>query len=301
MTSVNPPASSSSVDVIYIAASTWDARYTRICVASVRYFYPDAPIRLLVGGQLQAGLAEELKRYWNVGLADLPPGDYGWGFVKLEALFGPPGERFLVLDSDTIMTGPVLDAWTGSDAPFLFDAEEQSVEDAHRLYYNWEQIRPMDPKARPPAFLFNSGQWFGTAGVLAREDFDEWLEWTLPRRLRYPKVFQNGDQGLLNYVVNQKHALEGLNVYRRTIMRWPGHSMQGLDADRVSDRLAEPLVVHWAGLKKPRLRDMAGDDLLRFFEQRYYARLRFGALRHQSARLGHFIDPWRRKLQMRFS
>src|SRR5580693_2301981 len=81
----------SSVDCIYIAASAADARYTRICVASVRYFYPEIPIRILAGGTLQRGLAAELRKCWNVEIADLPIyGDYGWGFVKLEALFGSP-------------------------------------------------------------------------------------------------------------------------------------------------------------------------------------------------------------------
>ena len=49
------------IDCVYIAASGSDARYTRICVASVRYFYPEIPIRLLVGGALQRGLAAELR------------------------------------------------------------------------------------------------------------------------------------------------------------------------------------------------------------------------------------------------
>jgi len=81
-----------AANCIYVAASAHDFRCTRICVASIRYFYPDIPIRLLVGGRLQPGLSHELTRYWNVEVADHPGGDYGWGFVKLEALFGPPGE-----------------------------------------------------------------------------------------------------------------------------------------------------------------------------------------------------------------
>src|SRR5579864_5917378 len=80
--------SESSIDCIYIAACARDARLTRICVASIRYFYPEVPIRLLAGDILQCGLAEELHRYWGVGLVDLPSGDYGWGLVKLEPLFG---------------------------------------------------------------------------------------------------------------------------------------------------------------------------------------------------------------------
>ena len=81
------------VDCIYVAASALDARYTRICVASIRFFYPEVPIRLLVGGRLQPGLADELKKYWNVTAELSVKGDYGWGFVKLEVLFSAPGRE----------------------------------------------------------------------------------------------------------------------------------------------------------------------------------------------------------------
>jgi hypothetical protein len=262
------------IDCIYIAASARDARYTRICVASIRYFYPNIPIRLLVSGSLQRGLADELLHYWNVRSADLPgKGDYGWGFVKLEPLFGSPGERFLVLDSDTVLTGPVPDVWSDARTPFLVDDEKQSEADTKRLYYDWEKARAIDPWAQPPQFVFNSGQWFGTAGVLTRDDFAPWLAWTLPRKLRHPELFMPGDQGILNYVFNRKSALEGRLVERRQIMRWPGHSLEGLDAETVSRRAAAPRIVHWAGLKKARQRDMVGADLLAFFEKVYYGRL----------------------------
>ena len=45
---------------VYIAASLHDARYTRICVASLRYFYPAVRIKLLPGGPLQRGLSPGL-------------------------------------------------------------------------------------------------------------------------------------------------------------------------------------------------------------------------------------------------
>jgi hypothetical protein len=267
------------IDCVYIAASTRDARYTRTCVASVRYFYPEVPIRLLMGGRLQRGLSDELQQYWDVGTADLPRGDYGWGFVKLEALFGPVGEKFLVLDSDTVLTGLVLDVWSGSRAPFLVDDEKQSEVDTKRLYYDWEKVRKIDRSAQPPVCVFNSGQWFGTAGVLTRDDFAPWVEWTMPRRLRPLEHFMNGEQGILNYVLNQKVARDSLRVERRQIMRWPGHSMDGLDAETVSKRAAAPLVVHWAGMKKTRQRHMIGADLLAYFEKVYYQRLPAGEAR----------------------
>jgi hypothetical protein len=282
-----------SVDCVYIAASARDARYTRICVASVRYFCPGIPIRLLLGGRLQRGLEDELRRYWNVGIADLPTrGDYGWGFVKLEALFGPPGEKFLVLDSDTVLTGSVLDVWSKSTSPFLVDDEKQSEADTKRLYYDWHKVREIDPSARPPQFVFNSGQWFGTSGVLSRDDFAPWVEWTMPRRLSHPEHFMPGEQGILNYVLNQKAALEGLQVERKQIMRWPGHSMDGLDAESVSKRVAPPFVVHWAGMKKTRLQHMVGSDILLHFETFYYARFPARILRSLVANCHNSLILW---------
>lgn len=269
-----------SVQRIYIAASSLDARYTRICVASIRFFYPQIPIRLLVGGRLQRGLSAELQKYWDVRIAELPvTGHYGWGFVKLEPLFGRPGERFLVLDSDTVFTGPVLDTSNGCQAPFLVDDETTSEEDTKQLYYDWEKVRVVDEIASPPRFVFNTGQWFGTAGVLTRDDFAPWVEWTMPRRLRYPNTFMCGEQGVLNYMLNRKTALQSLVVERRKIMRWPAHSMEGLDVRAVTGGTAPVRVVHWAGIKAARQRDMVGADLLAFFEKIYYERLPAGHTR----------------------
>ena len=248
-------------------------------MASIRYFYPEIPIRLLAGDILQRGLAEELKRYWGVELVDLPKGDYGWGLVKLEPLFGPRGQSFLVMDVDTVLTGRLLDIRAESGAPFFVDDERQSDDDFKRLYYDWDKLREIDPKVQSARAAFNVGQWFGTAGLVKREEFDLWVEWTLPRRLRYPEYFMGGDQGVMNYVILQKEASEGLRIERRTIMRWPGNSMDGLDVESVAKGTAPPLVIHWAGMKKTFLRDMVGADLLVFFEKFYYQRLPAGKFR----------------------
>ena len=126
----------SNVDCVYVAASARDGRFTRICVASIRHFYEDVPIRLLAGGKLEEGLSKELARYWDVGSAEVQAGEWGWGFVKLEPLFGRPGERFMVLDSDTVFGGRVLEIWDNGDADFLVDDELQREADLRRLYYD---------------------------------------------------------------------------------------------------------------------------------------------------------------------
>jgi len=276
-----------SVDCIYLAACARDARLTRICIASIRYFYPDVPIKLLAGDIIQSGLAAEVKKYWNVDLVDLPVGDYGWGMVKLEPLFGPAGQRFMVVDVDTAFTGKVLDLRAQSDAPFFVDDEQLSDADFKRLYYDWDKLRDIDPKVQSAKKAFNVGQWFGTAGLVQREEFDRWVDWTLPRRLRYPGLFMGGDQGVCNYVILQKEALAGLRIERRTFMRWPGNGMADLDVDSVVNGTAPALVIHWAGMKAIFLRNMVGSDILRFFEDYYYSKLPAGRVSRIFALLRH--------------
>jgi len=280
------------VDRIYLAACARDARLTRICLASIRHFYPDAPIQILAGDILQPGLARELRKHWGVEVADLPAGDYGWGLVKLEPLFGPPGQRFLVVDVDTVFTGKVLDVRAASEAPFFVDDERLSDADFKRLYYDWDKLAAIDPRVQSARAAFNVGQWFGTAGLVPREAFDPWVEWTLPRKLRHPDLFMGGDQGVMNYVVLQREAFEGLTIERRTIMRWPGDGMAGLDAASVAARTAPPLIVHWAGMKATLLRDMVGGDLLQFFEDDYYRQMPFGAGRKLLALWRHVWLQW---------
>jgi hypothetical protein len=267
------------VDVVYIAASAHDARFTRICVASVRRFYPDVPIRLLVGGPLQRGLERELRHYWSVGTAELPRGDYGWGFVKLEPLFLEPGQRFLVLDSDTVMTGPVLDRARENDADFIVDDETQSDEKARGIYYDWRHAGKDGGPTTPPAFLFNSGQWFGRSGLLTREHFQGLVKWGWPPRLIRPEIFKNGEQGVLNFVLNEQERQGTLRTARVRLMCWPGQGMQELDVASVSSGSCPPLVIHWAGMKQVRHRDMPGADVLGYYERRYYERLPAGSVR----------------------
>lgn len=270
-----------AVDCIYLAACARDARLTRICIASIRHFYPDVPIKILPGDIIEPGLAAEVAKYWNVGLVDLPIGDYGWGMVKLEPLFGPSGQRFMVCDVDTIFAGPVLDVRAKSDAPFFVDDEQLSDADSRRLYYDWDKLKAIDLNAVSAIPAFNVGQWFGTAGLVKREEFDRWVEWTLPRRLTYQQYFMGGDQGVMNYVLLQKETYEGLRIERHPLMRWPGYpnALGDLGVRNVADRTAPPVVIHWAGMKCLFLKDMVGCELLQYFEDLYFSRLPFGRIR----------------------
>ena len=296
----------SGLDSIYVTASRRDARFTRMCVASIRYFYPDAPIKLLKGGTLQVGLEDELRKFWNVSAADIEDRpDWGYGFVKLEPLFAEPGQRFMVLDSDLVMAGKVLDHWTSASPQFVVDDEYQTEDAVNSTYYDWREVRAIDPEAKAPPCVFNTGQWFGTSGVLSRADFAPWLDWSGPvPKLRHPGLFKSGEQGLLNYVINKKAAAGEISLERCNLMLWPGPGVDVPTRDDVARGNAPSIVIHWAGLKRRRIENMAGGEILAMFEKLYYARLSFATARrwraHADHHLGEVAKAARHQLQSKF-
>jgi hypothetical protein len=97
---------------------------------------------------------------------------------------------------------------------------------------------------------------------------------------------------VMNYVILQREALDGLRVERRTLMRWPGNGMDGLAVANVAAGTAPPVIVHWAGMKATLLRDMVGGDLLQFFEHHYYRQMPLGSARRLIALCQHLWIQW---------
>ena len=111
---------------------------------------------------------DELKCMYNVETAALSPGSYGWGFIKLEPLFQEQPERFLMLDSDTVLLGPVLETANNHQTDFIVDFEQQTDSRAKEIYFNWEIGEQSGFGMAQPDFLFNTGQWFARSRVLRR-------------------------------------------------------------------------------------------------------------------------------------
>jgi hypothetical protein len=280
----------------YITASAHDTRYTRICVASIRRWHPGATVRLLRGGAVDPELVAELARYWDVEVAEWPEGNYGWGFVKLEPLFAPGNQRFLILDSDTVMTGPILDRLEACGGQFIVDREDQTESGARQIYWDPDEAAKEGIDLPRLPCYFNTGQWVGTSGVIDRSEFDPFVDWSMPRRLRYPKVFKNGEQGILNFVVNRRHVAGKLSLDRIPLMVWPGASAQGRNKGLLEGKLdgQEGRIVHWAGFKNQRLKKLPGWALLEHFEKLYYRRIPGGeALRRRRISAALWSHRWR--------
>ncbi len=75
--------------------------------------------------------------------------------------------------------------------------------------------------------------------------------------------------------------------------------MAGLTARAVAEGEAAPVIIHWAGLKRSRLTDMPGGDILAYFEREYFRRLPAGWLRRPLALAWHFFGELRLRLKLR--
>jgi hypothetical protein len=271
----------SMIDRIYIAAHRKDLRLTRICVASVRHWYPEIPIFLLKDQTHGSFSTKEIENSWNVQLWPTRERSFGWGFIKLEPLFDDTRLRYLMLDSDIVFLGPVIDALETFDTDFVVQDELQPERDIPDLYFDPFKVRAsLNPAFSHPAFTFNSGQYVATSGLIQRENFADLVEWSEPRRVRHPEMFNAGDQGVLNYVILERWAAGAVTVARTPFMKWGREETAGFDLAAMDRHSPYPYVIHWAGLKKMRLRHMLRADILQHFERRYYARTSFGVVRH---------------------
>lgn len=283
----------SRIDRIYIAAHRADLRLTRICVASIRCWYPQIPIFLLKDYVSGPFCTREIEEVWNVQLWPTAERSFGWGFIKLEPLFGPARIRYLILDSDIVFLGHVIEALEKFDTDFVVQQELQPESDVAPLYFDSAKIRALiNPRFSGPAFTFNSGQYVATSGLVRREDFGDLVVWSEPRRVRYAEMFNPGDQGVLNYVINERAAAGGITVARTPFMKWGREEMSEFAVADLGEASPHPFVIHWAGLKKARLGQMLRADILRHFEDAYYAEVSNGFTRRRSRIVRAEIVRW---------
>lgn len=269
------------IDSIVVLCWKGDFRLARICLASVRFFYPEIPLFLMKDtskGHFDTSEIESCLNLSTVGLS----GAYGPGAGKLELLFRPDLGRFLFIDADQIMAGPVLSALEASDADFVVTADDLDVQSPtiERLYYDRERLKAIDPSFPLPTFQFNSGQFVGTAGVLSRDDFEGLVEWGRPIKICDPRTFKMYEQGVLNYVVHKAARAGRLTLETHDFMHLARTEyFWNVPLQNVRAKAARPLLFHWAGTHRIFVSFMRRSDLLRFFEGYYYSRVRHGSWR----------------------
>jgi hypothetical protein len=253
---------------------------TRICVASIRTWYPEIPIWLLKDQTYGPFSTHEIERMWDVQVHPASRRNLGWGFGKLEVLIQMPSRRLLVLDSDIVFAGKVLERLEQFEEDLVVHREEYSSADVETHFFVLEKLRRLDPAFESPGYAFNTGQMVVTTGRLTKEDFDGLVDWE-QRTVRHPDIFKLAEQGLLNYVAQRKAGGGGLTIRREPFMVWPGlnEATAHIRVEALCGGKGYQELIHWAGLRWGKsLRQMPRADILTHFEKAYYERVPFGRL-----------------------
>lgn len=266
------------IEGVVIACYRFDIQLTRICVASVRFWYPQIPIWLLKDRHYGDFSTREIEKYWNVEIYPGRQKTLGWGFGKLEVMTEMPPRRLLFLDSDTVFAGRVIDHLEAFDEDIIVDKEDFDAAAIEVQFFPIDKLRRLDPNFVFSGYGFNTGQIVTTTGRLAKQDFDDLLDWQ-SRTVKHPDVFKKGEQGLLNYTVLRKVQQGNLTIRRTPFMVWPGETA-GAEHIRLEDLTSNgphQQVIHWAGLGWGRaLKEMPRSEILLHFEQTYYSRIPLG-------------------------
>lgn len=277
---------------IAIAVNKRDLWFCRICVASIRYYYPDIGIFLLKDEMNGVFSTTELETYFGVQTINFNRKKFGWSAAKMHLYTDErfKGQRFLVLDADIVFTGKVLNDRFSHDQPFDILVDEEKVDTPYaewfkKTYFDIDILSKQFPGYQYPGYSFNCGQLFCRIGFINKEDVQEFFDFEQQPSWKRLDIFPLIDQSLLNWLVPKLEQEGTLRVGKASYMWWSENpTTKNFVFDVANKENAHPFLIHWAGARRiPYLSKMSRPDLLKFFENEYYNRIPFGKW-HQYAR-----------------
>lgn len=273
------------IDHIYIGCYRHDVRFTRILVASIRYWYPDIPISIIKDYLWGAFDTSDIENEWNVSVLDIGGRSLGQGFNKLEPIFAEGEERILHLDSDIAMVGPALDTLEKYDEDIIVQKiNSPSPRRLKKWYFDLERLKEFDPNFKFPGYLFNFGQFVINTGSLKKDDFGELMDVNvIPTYLYHPDIFFGAEMGIFNYVVLKKLMTSQLSVKNIDFAISPkSKTAADISISKLARNSPYKYLIHWEGLASPRMKSMPRSDILLYFEDRYYQNIEYGQLKKLS-------------------
>ena len=242
-----------------VACHKGDLPLLRGCLASIRYFAPDAPICLVIDTDFDSRPFEKRYGVTTIRRRDVRhPGLRGWSFgagiTKLVAFWEAPFDRVFHIDADAVIWGDVRKNIPDGEWDVVYnEPHEEITEFIQRTQYFdpeivFNHIDPFPWRGNP---YFNAGVFYLKRGVL---DLDEYIK-MLKGKQRHPEVFINMDQGILNILVfravksgkikaTQAHLQSAVPVLPKSelVQRFRIENGKPLS-------WTQPTVVHWAGPK----------------------------------------------------
>jgi hypothetical protein len=262
---------------IVVFANAKDFFLAKICIASIRYFYPNIEI-FLVKDQLNGRFnSSSLESRYNVKELKLSNKYFGWGAAKLQFLIDIEDDRkFLILDSDIIFVGNVLSKFEKINYDYIVSCETYELTDVVKsVFVDPEKAIEYFPSYSFPGFFFNTGQVLVNPSKIRKEDFLGIFD---PKKYPYYQdydTFSYVDQSILNALLPALKNQNRISLYGIEFMKASGEFFRENVNNSVNilDKNLD-FLIHWAGDVRDRdLRKMNGYELLNFFQENFEAGL----------------------------
>jgi hypothetical protein len=238
------------------------------------------PICVLLDGR---DVPEDLRRAPDVRVLrrdDVKPSAlrsvFGSLRAKNAALWASPFETFLLLDADSVVWGDLRTVPNFDRFDFVVDSDVEPLRAVMDPELVARHIADFDARAHASRFV-NTGAYFGRRNVL---DLDEYLG-LLRLSTANPGMFY-GSQGTFNLMIHRAAERGDLRLERRELQLMTGRASReevvrrcGF-ADSRPVVSGAPLVLHWVGSPKPRVREGPTN----YFRPMTYFRLEFRRSAH---------------------
>lgn len=300
----------SALEIIVLCNKN-DYFLTQICIASIRYYYPTIKIHIVKDELNGIFSTKELESKFNVNNLDLRLKKYGYCTGKISVLLAEElkGKRILLLDSDIIFIGKVLDRILPyiNDYDFIVTPQFPDSWDNkwfRDIYYDMDWAVKSFPGFQFPGYTFNGGSMVITPGKIEASEMIEYVDlsnypyWTELTKKHLPCR----DQSLLNILLPLKERRSEVSVKPVFFQVWSETKRSGkhdmllldipiLEREGFKDIIDNydlsvvkmdgyPFLVHWAGaIRIPYLKKMSHHHLLYFFQSHFYSRLFLGRVR----------------------
>lgn len=270
-------------------ACSKDVHYAKALIGSIRYFYPETLIHVLLdddvslGDERQIGAFPGLHTYRARNLLRSHGLPLRGLLTKLNLFFIPRLSRVVFADADSILVGPV-ESHLDSDADLqMLNAEivNQNVPSSRDVFSRWaidlDSLADISGQPAPEQLTFAQSSHFA---VDCRTFPVGLMEKMLP--LMGPahgatNVLRAGDQGFFNYLVNFPAAWGG-RVAHSPVTIQVGHTQHMAGYDEISyvaaNRAKPYCFIHYVGFCRRYLRRRHEySAALRWGTRLYYQRL----------------------------
>lgn len=271
-----------------------DLWMTKICIASIRYYYPSNEIFVIKDKLLGDFSINELVKFWNVDEITYETDMFGISaskmFFYVDENFGD--DFFMVLDSDIVLMGQLdFDEFDFDVAVSVEYEKEPSRQIIRDLYFDITEMQKYGYNF--PGYFFNAGQLVCKRGFLFKwkDELSEYFDFKkLPRWIKLD-ILPKHDQSLINYFFPKLESEKKLKIGKFDFMIWTGWESANKFSLKEIRETGVPYLLHYAGAYRNKyVSKMARPDILNYFRDFYYSRIPYGGLISNTQNVINFIE-----------